>query len=447
MPFVLAAAKTGAALPEIEETRLGGWLCPYEGKTEKLLFHRGSIAVSGIAGINAGPAVLIPWDSAKEPNSAWVEIRILEKKIEIETDPLGTFPLWTLETESALWIGGEVKALSRAARTPIQWSDQDDILRVRQRPTDFSPYENIRKIRPGHLVELDLNTGSYEQRPTHAVELNPPLRYADSDSCKRALSSGIVHSMGSLPPGGGWGVFLSGGIDSSTAASLLFEHHPSAEAITLGTRLGNEYAPAAELAQAKGARHSAVHLSDEELLPLFDEVITSNEVWDGLTAEILIQLLALVRSLEGRVRNVLTGYGSDLLFGGMLSHQAYLQAVGVKDTPGLIERTCWTQEMSPFFAWAHDVRLFHLYWEPAVMNAALRIPLEMNFAGGVDKRLLRELAVETGWLKKEHAFRPKCAMTNGNSVNELLSAQLGIQDNYAYTEKTTRAWSILQQKL
>ena len=130
-----------------------------------------------------------------------------------------------------------------------------------------------------------------------------------------------------------------------------------------------------------------------------------------------------------------------------------MAVAGVTDLKSLIERTIGSREFSPFFAWAHGVELYHIFWHPLVMNTAFQIPFSDNFLAseslsseGVslsgsdshakDKIILRQLAVEKNLLEHQHAFRKKNTITDGTRFNQLFSTMLGLSDPYAYAEKS-----------
>ena len=124
-----------------------------------------------------------------------------------------------------------------------------------------------------------------------------------------------------------------------------------------------------------------------------------------------------------------------------------MKVTGVDDLQSLIERTCWSGEFAPFFAWSLGVEIHHLFWDPAVMNCAFRIPAEASFDGVREKIVLRTLAVARGYLQEKHAFRRKQALTDGTQFNRVLSASLGLTGPHAYAEKSARAIAVLRDAL
>jgi asparagine synthetase B (glutamine-hydrolysing) len=423
MPFLLVK-RHGEAWPVVDEKALVGRLCPYTGPITRADLGEFRLYFSSL-GARREDSFVFPAQTRFEPHGAWARV---SRTGEIQTDPMGQVPLWRHETPAFTAWAPEAKAFAAIAGVTPLWKDDAAILAVEPRDRTFSPFTNLRRELPAGLaapcVPVPTETG-----PEEAIA---------------ALAAALATSASDFALEDEVGAFLSGGIDSSTATALLQRRRPGFPVFTLGTAIADEYADAADLATHLGLRPVRVPLAGDELLALWSRVIFMNEAYDGMSAEILLQIAALCQAAEGQI---ITGYGSDLIFGSMLGHEAYLDAVGVRDTAGLVERTRWSTELSPFCAWAAGVRQVHLYWHPAVLTAAMRIPTTMQRQDGVEKVILREAAVQQGWLLRAHAYRPKLGMTLGTGVNRLLSAQLGLPDPYAYAAKSADALQRLKRAI
>lgn len=436
MPFLLIRAKKEGDWPPVDEADLARRLCPYRGGLTRarigdfLLFFT-SIGEELKRFDGAVARFAFPRGTGFPSHSAWARLSLDGPSPAIECDPLGQFPLWHYEDPRIEAWTAEAKSLPAIQGVRLEWKPKSDVVRIERRDRAYSPFLNV-----GRYFPVDLESPR---------SFRPDLE--SRAAAGQALLESLVESANELDVSGKCGAFLSGGIDSSVATSLLRQRAPDPVAFTLGTALGDEFREAEELARELRISHRCVRMAESEIRAQWRSVIYANEVYDGMTAEILLQVSKLSSAAAGVVENVFTGYGSDLLFGGMLRHGAYLAAVGVDETEGLIERTRWSMELSPFFAWAHGVRLSNLYWHPAVLRVALRIPAQMSFDGQTEKTLLRETAVQAGWLRREHAFRPKIGMTNGTRVNELVSKALGVPDGYGYARKTELAFEELQDSL
>ncbi len=430
MPFLLIA-REGEDWPFVDEAALKRRLCPYVGPLhvvtvgDRRLYHT-RLGHPGDA--HTAHRVIFSPDGRTAPHVAWACVEMSMDGQRLSTDPLGQVPLWRHDGPGYRAWAPEAKAFGAIAGFRPHWKPDSQILAIERRDRTYSPYQNI-------VRELNAN-------------LLPPLTPSEDTMTRLealgALGDALETSAAAFDLDQAVGAWLSGGIDSSVATALLARRLSAFSVYTLGTRLGNEFTDALALATHLNVAHHCVHLDDEAIGELWSQVIDACEIVDGMAAEIALQVLALARGTDGAIQQVVTGYGSDLLFGGMLGQAAYLAAVGVDDTAGLIERTRWSMELAPFALWALGIQQVHLYWHPAVMLAAMRIPTAMQTQGANEKAILRATAVQRGWLLREHAYRPKLGMSIGTGVNQLLSRHLGQHDPYAYPCKSQAALGRLQ---
>lgn len=444
-------AKAAPAGASLDESHLAELLCPYRGGIQRVpIAMRGTVGVLRLSSLArvCQSKCLIPADTRKNASTAWLEITVDPAGLTFETDPLGTFPLWCFEDDSRVVITSEVKSL--IALQGVQVELDDNALQKARHPADFSPFRGVRRVYPGAILRVSPTLELTEERRT-PLAYRPTSMFATDAASEDALDAALIASARAICDDGAaratWGTFLSGGIDSSLATALTHLRQPDLQTFTLGTDLGNEYADAEELASHLCVRHTRVAADAEAAVAHFEHAVFCNEMVDGLTAETLAQLGILAAAASKNVRHVVTGYGADLLFGSMLRHQQYMAVTAVQDLRSLIERTCWTGEFAPFYAWSQGIEMHHLFWEPAVMNAAFRIPPESSFDGTEEKVLLRRLAAERGHLDRRHVRRKKQAMTDGTQFNRLLSSALGLGGGHAYAQKSSRCISQLKNVL
>ncbi len=445
MPFLFLRPRRPGAAVTPNEPRLAERLCPYRGPLGRHHLAGGALWLSPLAGATARGFEL-PAGTRRPPHAAWLAVDADDGGLRFQTDPLGTFPLWVAETDELIAVTAEVKSLTALPGLDVGFQ-AERWPAARKRPPDYSPYARVARVRPGAVLHLDADGG-------RRIEGGSPLVYrpdamltaaAEQAEALDAALDAAARTMAATGPG--WGALLSGGIDSSTATALLARHDPTLRTYTLGTEHGDEYADAEALASHLGTRHRRVFATAAQARAHFDRAVFCNETVDGLTAETLAQLGLLVEAAAQDVRKVVTGYGADLLFGSMLRHDLYMQVTGVDDLQSLIERTAWSGEFAPFYAWSLGVEVHHLFWDPAVMNTAFRIPPAASFDGGHEKLVLRHLAVDRGHLLAEHAFRRKTALTDGTQFNRVLSTALGLADRHAYPGKDAAAVAALRRIL
>jgi carbapenam-3-carboxylate synthase len=454
MSFLLATKNF-----QIEKDSLPGLLCPYDGPVEEVELSPGTrIYTTSLCDISQDLfALKLPRDHRREPHSAWCEITEDQSRefLELSTDPFGQCPIWIFESKSGFIITTELKSLKAVVNLhdedpkAFHWLTVEQLCEVRPHSPEESPLKNIKRLKPGSGFVLNLKYNSLTLLP----KLLPWEQITEADatmtleSARGILAAALAASASAIPKVNQTTVFLSGGIDSSVATSLCRQHLPNLRTLSLGTRLGNEFSASDAVSANLGVSNTQAVLRDQEVLSCFKNVIFENELVDGLTAEILLQLEFLSSEVNIESTQIVTGYGADLLFGGMLQHQAYMKATGVFDTHSLLERALWSREFSPFFYWKRKQRFFHLFWHPAVITAALQIPSALNFSQETDKFVLRSLATQQNWLSPENAIRSKLSMTNGTHIHEILSECLGFVDPYSYQEKTRWVLDFLRKEL
>ena len=224
----------------------------------------------------------------------------------IARDPMGVCPLyWGHDREGRLCVASEMKSLA------------DTCADVAQFP-------------PGHWY--DTATGElkkYYQRPwrdygaVEGVEVSTQeLREAFEAAVHRQLMTDVPY-----------GVLLSGGLDSSLVAAVAaryarhrIEEDDKAEAwwprlhsFAIGLKGSPDLAAAEVAAAALGTVHHGFEYTFEEGLDALPEVIRHIETYDVTTIRASTPMYLLARRIKAMgVKMVLSGEGSDEIFGGYL---------------------------------------------------------------------------------------------------------------------------------
>jgi asparagine synthase (glutamine-hydrolysing) len=172
----------------------------------------------------------------------------------------------------------------------------------------------IRVLPPGHalVARPDGTVDTYQFwragfQPAHAVRESTPhaILAAMRDSV-------AVHLRSDAP----LGAFLSGGIDSAAICALAAEHRPDLLTFTVGfERQGySEIDRAQETAKALGVRSIPYVISQDEFFHYLPQIIWHLD--DPMADAAAIPLWFVAREASKHVKVVLSGEGSDELFGG-----------------------------------------------------------------------------------------------------------------------------------
>jgi carbapenam-3-carboxylate synthase len=422
MPFVVLPRLRPPSAVTLDS--LAARLCPYADRPREVL-ATAEASVLATPLVAAGPGRA---RAALDAGTAGFELRVEGATLVVRTDPLGTFPIWYARTADGWLVSPEAKALAAVTRVTLR--PDAELLASGPRAADWSPFADVQRLPPGAALRLERGEARVEGAPRR---FDAPRDAAHTDDWPARLAEALGRALpaSALPTA----AYISGGIDSSVACALARRQGPVAS-FSLGSAHGNEFADAGALADGLGTLHREITLEAAALRAELERVVVQNEVFDGLTAEILLQFSALDAAAAGSCRRVVTGYGSDLLFDGMLRHAAYMEAVGLQSTAELIERTRWTGELAPFVAWSRGLAVRHVFWDPGVMDVATRVPRELLFVDGVEKRVLREAATRGGLLPEALAYRKKTGLSDGTGCNRLFSEVLGLSSPHAYPEKS-----------
>ena len=240
-------------------------------------------------------------------------------------DRAGEKPLyWTL-TARGLFLASEVKAL--LVRPEVDRTLDEDALDA------FLTYEyiiapqtifrGIHKLPPGHLLRY--RDGAVEVKPywdPAAIAVRPWRPDDAVEALRAALRQAVSSQMMADVP---LGVFLSGGLDSSTIVACMRDaaggQGADVNTFSMGFDDGsyNELPYAREVAVAFGTRHREETVTPD-LLALFDRLVVH---LDEPFADVSLFPTYLVSTLARRhVTVALAGDGGDELFGGYDAYAA-----------------------------------------------------------------------------------------------------------------------------
>jgi asparagine synthase (glutamine-hydrolysing) len=249
------------------------------------------------------------------------------QRLVLARDRMGIKPLYYYWDGSDLVFASELKTLvlHPAVSRAIDHKALNIYLALGYVPSPYCMLAGVKKLSPGHLLVLE-NGVLQEQpfwRPT--LQSNDPKPLVELVSETRTLLQNAVSGqlMGDVP----LGVLLSGGLDSTIITALACRYHPSSvHTFSIGFRTA---APALDpcynldffrarlTAQQLGTLHHEIICDNQSanLIPALEEQFyTLDEpLWEA--SHISLKLLAVLAREHG-VKVLLTGDGSDELFGG-----------------------------------------------------------------------------------------------------------------------------------
>ena len=261
------------------------------------------------------------------------------KRLFIVRDRIGIKPVYFTRADGCFRFASEIKAILADPGVPraVEPSALNHYLSFMVAPAPLTMFKDIFKLPAGHLMEIDPSGGLSARRYWDAV----PGKGIDSTETKglsdkaledfyttgirERLESSIEKRMMSDVP---FGVFLSGGIDSSANVALMSRMMDRpVDTFTVGfkdhTHL-NELDYASRVAKEFRTNHHEVLIGESDMLGYLDNLVHHQ---DEPIADWVCVPLYFVSKLakDSGVTVVQVGEGSDEQFSGYNSYRMYLQ--------------------------------------------------------------------------------------------------------------------------
>jgi len=318
------------------------------------------------------------------------------QRVYLARDPLGVKPLYWARRDGRLHIASEIKAL-----VPLDVP----IAEVPPGHHGWATPETGPQLRP-HVDLRALGEGAEPVTdPAAAAKL---VRAAFEDSVRVRVDT-------DLPVG----VILSGGLDSSLTLLHVRDMHPDCVAFTIGAPDSDDLRYARRLCADLRVPHEVIELRPGQIgLAQIRAAIAAAELTeygDIINAVVSMPLFRRVR--EAGVKVVLTGDGSDELFGGYSMYQRS----GPEQTRRLflhkirnLSRTELQRVDRTSMAYGVEARVPFL--DLALVELAMRLPVELKVRAGQEKWILREAFAEV--LPDYVRQRPKNPMSHSSGLHE-----------------------------
>jgi len=237
----------------------------------------------------------------------------------VARDRLGIKPLYYRHTPELFLFGSEIKVVLAHPEVHPEFhrAALPEYLAFGYLSGPETFYEGIRKLMPGHWLEIDergeLRIGQYWDAPLSVgEEVRDESYYVNTyrDLLEDAVRS---HLMSDVP----LGVFLSGGLDSSAVAALMAQlRDDPIETFSVGyaENAYSELAHAKTVAEHLNSIHHEVLVSEHDFFDVLPQLIWHEDepiAWPSSVA-----LYFVARLARERVTVVLTGEGSDETLAG-----------------------------------------------------------------------------------------------------------------------------------
>ena len=250
------------------------------------------------------------------------------RRLFIARDRLGKKPLYYFWNGRLLVFGSEIKALLAHPELSARFDDSllPEYLAFGYTSDDRTLFQGIRKLMPGHHLTLDLQAPAPAPRISRYWEIPSPVAEERDDAswireCRDRLEETVrMRLMSDVP----LGMFLSGGVDSSAIAALMkrnFDGPVKTFAVGYSEAEFSELSYARHVARDIGTEHHEVVVSMEDFFNALPRLIWHED--EPITWPSSVSLYFVSKLARRHVTVVLTGEGSDEMFGGYARYRHY----------------------------------------------------------------------------------------------------------------------------
>jgi asparagine synthase (glutamine-hydrolysing) len=400
-------------------------------------------------------------------------------------DPFGIKPLYYLETPAGVAFASEPQALLAAGLTGprVVSTARGELLELQFTTRRDTIFEGIQRVLPGETIVL-ANGRVVERRRRAALPDDGPLEMSEDEALAqldRTLEDSVsVHQRSDVP----YGMFLSGGIDSSALLALMGRLNPrGVRAFTAhfpDSNAPDERETARRTARAVGAEHIEIAVTSRDFFTQLPKIAAAMDDPAADYATVPTYMLAAAARTVG-LKVVLCGEGGDELFAGYGRYRSIVRpwwlggrtmrrkgtfeglgvlredSVGWRDGIGATEITETRADRTRLQVaqavdcadWlphdllakldrclmAHGVEGRTPFLDPLVANLAFRLPDRLKLRQGKGKWLLRRwldsAMPEAGAMAPKRGFSVPVAQWihgEGARLGPLVAAQPGIAE-------------------
>jgi asparagine synthase (glutamine-hydrolysing) len=337
----------------------------------------------------------------------------VQRRVYLARDPLGVKPLYWARRGGALHVASEIKALVPLGR-PVRevppgghgWAGADA-------GPDLSAYSGLAggpgaaggAARAGGAERAGGAGDGLLTDPAEAAKL---VRAAFEDSVRVRVDTDLTV-----------GVILSGGLDSSLTLLHVAQMHPDCVAFTVGAPGSDDLRYARRLCAELGVPHEVVTVAPRQIrLPQIRAAIEMSELTEyGDIINAVVSVPLFRRVAQAGVKIVLTGDGSDELFGGYpMYHRASPEQARRVFAHKLAHLARTELQRVDRTSMGHGVEARVPFLDPALVELAGRLSMDLKVRDGQEKWILREAFADLlpGYIRA----RPKNPMSHSSGLHE-----------------------------
>lgn len=234
-------------------------------------------------------------------------------------DFFGIKPLYYLEEDGKIKaFSSEIKSFLSIPGFKTEVNDEAvyNYLSFQYNPLKETFFKRVYKLPPAHCMNVNLETGSFDIKKYWSFEFEQNNKLDKEETKKKiydVIYDSVSHHMISDVPVGS---FLSGGIDSSIIATLMqkISGTKKIKTFTVGFSSLTEGREAKETSSFLETDHTEITIGPEEYFKILPKAVWHFD--EPIADPSAIGLYFVAREARKHVTVVLSGEGSDELFGG-----------------------------------------------------------------------------------------------------------------------------------
>ncbi len=249
-------------------------------------------------------------------------------RLVLSRDPFGIKPLYYTETEAGFAFASEPAALIDVGFVSprITENSRDQLLQLQFTCGAKTIYQGINRLLPGETIEVR-NGRIVDRRRLPALPEGAPESISEEEALSRLdhaiLNSVDIHQRSDVP----YGLFLSGGIDSSALLSAMAELNDTPiAAFTAGfsnSGVHDERGHAQKLAKLVGAEHVEIDFREEDFWKTLPAIAKAMD--DPAADYAILPTWKLAERAAQDLKVVLCGEGGDELMAGYGRYRSTLR--------------------------------------------------------------------------------------------------------------------------
>jgi asparagine synthase (glutamine-hydrolysing) len=383
----------------------GRWVLCYNGELFNYRDLRAELAGLGRAFRGGGDTEVVAEAFAQWGEQAVTRFRgefalaiadTAAERVYLARDGVGVKPLYWARADGRLHVASEIKALAGLGT---------EVGEVPPGHHGWAGAATGPELSP-HLDLLALGLGAEPvQDPDEAAKL---VRAAFEDSVRVRVDT-------DLPVG----VILSGGLDSSLTLLHVRDMHPDCVAFTIGAPGSEDLSYARRLCADLCVPHEVIELAPGQIgLSAVRRAIAMSELTEYGDIINAVASVPLFRRIhEAGIKVVLTGDGSDELFGGYPMYHRTSPAQARRLFLHKIANLGRTElQRVDRTSMGHGVEARVPFLDLALVELAMRLPMDLKVRDGQEKWILRQAFADVlpGYIRE----RPKNPMSHSSGLHE-----------------------------